>query len=277
MTTQYPFLTNPISETLLIPLYMRAQQTLVPDPLIQDESAVKLVQAIDYDFSKFDGKPKSAVGTALRAAFFDEKCREFITQHTHPIIVNVGCGLDDRRGRIGPLAQNALFYELDVPDVIAVREQLLPCAENQHVIASSMFDTQWIEDLASAHPNGHFLFVIEGVLMYFDEQHHRQFFSQIADRIEHGEFLFDMSSAFMARNTQKHDVVSQMQANFKFGSDDDHIAERWHPRLMHLHTTLFHQLKGYHRMGWLVALMMRFVPRFKRVMLLLHYKLKSAV
>ncbi|MBE2895768.1 class I SAM-dependent methyltransferase [Pasteurellaceae bacterium HPA106] len=274
MATDYPFLADPISETLLIPLYMRAQQTLVTNPLIQDESAVKLVQTIDYDFSQFNNKPKSAVGTALRAAFFDQQCREFIIAHSQPIIVNVGCGLDDRYARLGALAQNALFYELDMPNVIDIRQQLLPTHHNQHLIACSMFDTPWLDKLASEHPNAHFLFVIEGVLMYFDEQHNRQFFSQVAERIQHAEFLFDMAGAFMAHNTQRHDVVSQMQATFKFGSDDEKVAERWHPRLEHLHTTLFHQLKGYHRMGWFIALMMRFVPKFKRVMLLQHYKLK---
>ena len=42
-----------VEETLLIPLWARAEETKRPDGLIRDDFAVRLVEQIDYDFSKF--------------------------------------------------------------------------------------------------------------------------------------------------------------------------------------------------------------------------------
>jgi O-methyltransferase involved in polyketide biosynthesis len=49
-------------ETLLVPLYGRATLTRQGSDLIDDPKAVEMVEAIDYDFSRFDGS-MSLVGT----------------------------------------------------------------------------------------------------------------------------------------------------------------------------------------------------------------------
>ena len=81
---------DPIAETLLIPLYMRALQSQRVNPIIADPWAVELVRQIDYDFSKFDNKPASEIGTALRIRHFDDKCMAFLQDNTVGVIVNVG-------------------------------------------------------------------------------------------------------------------------------------------------------------------------------------------
>lgn len=43
------------------------------------------------------------------------------------MVVNIGCGLDTRYQRIKE-KKNAVFYELDLPEVMALRERLLPPA-----------------------------------------------------------------------------------------------------------------------------------------------------
>jgi O-methyltransferase involved in polyketide biosynthesis len=43
-----------IPETMLLTLYHRALETRRPDRLFQDEFAVRFVERIDHDFSKFD-------------------------------------------------------------------------------------------------------------------------------------------------------------------------------------------------------------------------------
>ena len=41
-----------ISETLLIPLYMKHLASQQPDPIIKDEAAGRVVSQLDYNFSK---------------------------------------------------------------------------------------------------------------------------------------------------------------------------------------------------------------------------------
>ena len=126
-----------VSETLLITLYMRHLASNRPDPIIRDESASRLVAEIDYDFSKFDHAERSIIGTAIRADYFDKLAADFIRRQPNPVIVVIGCGLDGRRGRIGRAADNVPFYQLDLPEVIAIRRKLLPPQAGETLIEAS--------------------------------------------------------------------------------------------------------------------------------------------
>ena len=97
-----------VSETLLIPLYMRYRESLKPNPIIHDESALRLIPQIDYDFSKFDTAVHSSVGSAIRATYLDNVTKDFIQRHQQPIIVMVGCGLDARHERVGDIKSGKL-------------------------------------------------------------------------------------------------------------------------------------------------------------------------
>ena len=59
------------------------------------------------------------------------------------------------------------FYNLDLPEVIDLRQRILTEPVCVSLIKSSMFETTWMHELKEKHPNAQFLFVIEGVLMYF--------------------------------------------------------------------------------------------------------------
>ncbi|SSY94749.1 O-Methyltransferase involved in polyketide biosynthesis [Aggregatibacter aphrophilus] len=150
-----------VSETLLIPLYMRYQESLKPDPIIHDESALRLVPQIDYDFSKFDTAVHSSVGSAIRATYLDNVTKDFIQRHQQPIIVMVGCGLDARHERVGDIGKNTPFYELDLPDVIALRKQMMPLAENEILLPASAFETDWMDTLQTQYPHASFYLLLK--------------------------------------------------------------------------------------------------------------------
>ena len=114
MKQKYEF-KNVVAETLLIPLYMRAKESRRKgDAILKDTMAEQLVDSIEYDYSQFDGAKMSEVGCVVRGKYFDDAIRRFILSHPHPVVVNVGCGLDTRYQRIGN-EQAAVFYELDLP------------------------------------------------------------------------------------------------------------------------------------------------------------------
>lgn len=228
---EYKFKNN-ISETLLIPLYMRAKESQRgAGAMIKDPIAQKLVEQIEYDYSKFDNAKMSEIGCAIRCWFFDQKVRDFVQSHINPVIINVGCGLDARCQRTAEGDKNVVFYSLDLPDTIELRQHYIPAAVNEKYISSSMFETAWMDEIKTRHPDSNFLFIIEGVVMYFEERQLKSFFNDLCKRFHGAEIWFDTMGTIGVKKQNKHDSIKKVEATFKWGVDDGHILETWHPTL----------------------------------------------
>lgn len=221
-----------VAETLLIPLYMRAKESRRKTrPIITDPLAEALVERIEYDYSKFDSAKLSAVGCAVRCWFLDNVVRSFGKAHTDTVVVNVACGLDARCQRTQTSDRSGYFYSLDLPEVISLRKQLLAEANNETYIASSLFATEWMLSLKARHPQASFLFIMEGVLMYFPEQQIRALFDDIAAHFPGCEVWFDACGTFTVKNSDKHDALKKVSAKFAWGIDNGHDMEKWNDRL----------------------------------------------
>lgn len=267
-------ISDAVAETLLITLYAKAVESGKENPLITDAVAVDLVSKIDYNFSKFKNKTATSVGVAIRANHFDKVTKAFLQGNNNPIVVIVGCGLDARKQRIGEIAKKGRFYLLDLPEVINIRKELIPLEENETFIASSMLNKLWMNELIAKHPNGNFIFIIEGVLMYFEEEDNKVFFKQLAKRFYGAEIHFDMLNKWMSKKTAVHDTVSKTRATFKFGIDDEKEIEKWHHKLKHCQTTKFFELKGYKKMGRVLTFLMKFIPALKNSSQILNYRIE---
>ena len=222
---------NVVAETLLIPLYMRAKESRRGDAAILcDSEAERLIQSIRYDYSRFDEAPLSEVGCVVRGWYFDQAVRRFIDQHDYPVVINVGCGLDTRAQRLGNNPK-AVFCELDLPEVISLRRELIPETEHDRYISASLTDTEWMDTLKTNYPDGEFIFVAEGVLMYFYEYQVREFVHRIADRFPGSELWFDVCGTIMFRRGIKPDSLRGHKAEIRSGISDGHLPERWDARL----------------------------------------------
>lgn len=219
-----------VAETLLIPLYMRAKESRRKCPILHDEMAEELVESIEYDFSRLDGAKLSEVGCVVRGWYFDNAIRRFIASHRHPVVVNIGCGLDTRYQRIGEDGKT-IFYELDLPEVIELRRELIPEPANDHYIAASLLDTDWMDELCTRHPEGDFIFVVEGVLMYFYEKQVKVVIQNISRRFGGGELWFDVCGTMMSKHGVKPDSLRKHEAQIRSGITDGHLVEQWEPRL----------------------------------------------
>ena len=58
----------------------------------------------------------------MRVREFDRMARKFLEEHPGAVVVHIGCGLDTRFKRLEDLQVE--WYDLDLPDVIALRRQL---------------------------------------------------------------------------------------------------------------------------------------------------------
>ena len=218
-----------VSETLLIPLYMRAKESRRKHPILDDKAAEQLADSLEYDYSRFDGAKLSEVGCVVRGWYFDRAVRQFIKRHSTPIVVNVGCGLDTRFQRIGNA--KAVFYDMDLPEVIALRKELIPEQPGNPYIAASLLETGWMDHLRQAHPDADFIFIVEGVLMYFYEEQVKSFLHNIASRFAGGELWFDVCGTMMSKHGVKPDSLRNHEAQIRSGLSDGHLVEHWEPAL----------------------------------------------
>ena len=133
-----PETVSALSSTMLIPLWAKAVEQGRAQPLLRDDEAVRMLDKIDYDFSKFAKVKASQVGCCGRAKLLDDMTRHFIAEHPDAVVVQIGAGLDARYERLGKPRITA-WYDLDLPEVIEVRHMLLPESDN-HYLGASMFD-----------------------------------------------------------------------------------------------------------------------------------------
>ena len=218
---------NHVSKTLLIPLYMRALENRKKEPLLRDTLADRIISNINYDFSQFEEDQNSGYCCVARAKYYDDYVRKSVAEHDQTVVVNVGCGLDTRFHRLHDL-KNVLFFELDLPDVLEMREQFIPETTGFHVPVS-MFDTSWMEQIKSNYPNAHVITIFEGVLMYYSEEQVKMLLNEISDYFPEGEVFFDMCNRKIVN--QEVGLLRDFEANFKMGVDNGEEIERIVPRL----------------------------------------------
>ena len=185
-----------VAETLFIPLYMRAKESRRVNPILNDKAAEQLADNLEYDYSQFDGAKLSEVGCVVRGWYFDRAVKQFIDTHPRPVVVNVGC---EQPGNV--------------------------------YIAASLLETDWMDDLRQKHPDAEFIFVVEGVLMYFYEKQVKAFLHHVASRFGGGELWFDVCGTMMSRHGVKPDSLRNHEAQIRSGLSDGHLVERWEPTL----------------------------------------------
>jgi O-methyltransferase involved in polyketide biosynthesis len=109
-----------VQESLLVPLYARAIDSLKKRPILKDPKAVEMVQSIDWDFRRFNQR-RRVVGCTLRTAIFDEWVKDFLSRHPEGTVVEIGAGLNTRFERLDNGTVH--WFDLDLPDTVELRRK----------------------------------------------------------------------------------------------------------------------------------------------------------
>jgi O-methyltransferase involved in polyketide biosynthesis len=217
-----------VTETLLITLYLRAMESQRQDALIKDEKALALVTQMSYDFARIGQIPLSEANKVviiLRYREFDRYARDFLRRRPEAVVVHIGCGLDSRFERVDN--GQVEWYDLDLPDVIELRRKFIGDeGERYHLLGCSALDNAWLNTV-SAHHQRPFLFLAEGVFMYFKEAQVKSLVLRLRDRFPGAELVFDAFSPFMrwAHNNKvnRTGIGAHLHWGLKRGQD----LERW--------------------------------------------------
>ena len=165
---KYKIEKNTVQETLIIPLYARKVCSELYPNLYRDETAVSLINEIDYDFSEAEKNSRrlmqrfGSLEVAMRQNDLKWEVKDYLKSHPNAAVVNLGCGLDNT----GRSCDNGSckIYNLDFPDVIAVRNELLPAGEREENIPCDLNNTEWF---AKIDASGGAVFFASGVFYYF--------------------------------------------------------------------------------------------------------------
>ncbi|MEO0827578.1 MAG: class I SAM-dependent methyltransferase [Cyanobacteria bacterium J06635_15] len=265
-----------VAETLMITLYARAVETQRDDSLFQDPKAVEITQSTDYNFEKYAKGWSSKLGVVIRVQEYDRIVKNFIETHPEAIVINLGCGLCTRLMRVDN--GSVRWYEVDFPEVIELRRQFFEETDRYQFIAQSILDFDWIDRIQRS-PNHPCLIVMEGVAPYLSEADNRALISQIQRRLAPTEFVFDVLNKKSAKNSKKHDTVSQTDAEFKSGIDSGKDVETWGSGI-HLKDEIYYLTQFANHPQrlplWARYLSSLLVPLFKNSGRILHFKITDA-
>ena len=254
---------NTVQETLIIPLFGRLVCSEHFPLLFSDPEAKRICESLDYDFSGKRKKMESPAGLfgALEVAQrqYDLRCEveSYLNEHPKAAVVNLGCGLDDTFSK----ADNGLCsgYNLDFPDVIAVRNELLPAGEREENIACDLNDFTWMDLIDSS--NGA-VFFAAGVFYYFRTEEVKKLFAAMAERFSGAVLAFDACNergAKLMRKTWLREAgITDVHAFFSL--EDETEIRGWSNRFSSV--TAKSYMRGYRDIYRDVGLFHRLMIRF---------------
>jgi O-methyltransferase involved in polyketide biosynthesis len=214
-----------IQETLLIPLYLRARESQRADAIVRDPVAVELIERLDYDFSQFASAWNIQLDVVVRAEITDERISEFLARHPRAVVVNLGAGLDARHARFA--RPGLRWFDLDLPDVAALRRQVLRDLPAGCTLDKSLLDPAWIDEVGR-QPDEGILLVAEGVFGYLQGAELRTLFTRLADRLPGAELVFQSISPHFVRSSVR--AVNRTRATLEWGIHTARDLETWEPR-----------------------------------------------
>ncbi len=216
-----------VSETMLVPLYSRAIESKKQNPEFIDQTAVNIMDNLDYDFKKRFKTSTNKMnfwGCSARTVILDNKTKDYINKNPNSTIINMACGLDDRFSRVDN--GKIKWYNIDFQDVIELREKLIDTHERVTNIASSVLDYSWIDKIENRE---NVLVIAEGFLMYLEEKEVKELFNQVSNSFSNVEILIELMSKWMVKNQKVHDTTRTTGAVFKWGINESKDFEKLCP------------------------------------------------
>ena len=239
-----------VPETLLIPLYIRAMESQRPDAMMKDEKAEALVTQMSYDFDRVRKIPMTETLKVTRIILtrkMDHYARDFLSRHPEAVVVHIGCGLDSRFERVDN--SQVEWYDLDLPEIIELRRKFIGDErERYHLLGCSVLEDAWLEAV-KVHSQRPFLFLAEGVFMYFEGAQVKSLVLTLRDHFPGAELVFDGWLPFGVWVGKRHLSPSKLAGLLKWGfwrgqeieswGDGIHLLNEWgfldqpEPRLAH--------------------------------------------
>ena len=210
---------NGVADTMLIPMAARIYASQQFSEYFYDETALSLESKIPAETFERIWKSSSQytmLASVARYYNFDEMIKDFCAKHEKCTIINLGAGLETAAFRLAEI--NAPFYEIDLPEVIALRKNILDTRENETLIGADIFKLEWTYGIDTSIPS---LLIVSGVFQYFREAKVLTFLSELKQRFPQDELIFDATNAIGIKYANKYvQKTGNTSAQMYFYVDD---------------------------------------------------------
>ena len=198
-----------VPETMLQTIYARAKESRGRGA-IHDAKAEEIIEKLDYDFSLADKDTAMRSGVIARTIVLDKLTKSWLAAHSGAVVINIACGLDTRCYRMSGYAH---WYNLDLPETMAVREKLLPESGTISQIAMSAME-DWGSKISEQ--NVPVLIVIEGLTMYLNAKDVQQIFAVISNRFPKATVFVETMNPMIVKRFKEKSIEGS-HAKFTWG------------------------------------------------------------
>lgn len=198
-----------VPETMLQTVYARAAESKGRGVSI-DRKAEEIIDKLDYDFSLADKDAAMRSGVIARTIVLDRLVSAFLNKNPGAVVINIACGLDTRCCRMSGYSH---WYNLDLPETVAVRERLLPESGEISQIGMSAMEDWGGEIKENGKP---VLVIIEGLTMYLSAEDVKRIFKVISDRFENAAVLAEVMNPMVVKRFKEKSIEGS-HAKFTWG------------------------------------------------------------
>ena len=223
-----------VAQTAFLTLQCHALDASSDHPILNDVESINIMKAL-REKTGFSGLKSTRINKslinhiALRARQYDYFARSFIEKLPNAAIVNIGCGLDNRFKRIDN--GKILYYDLDFPEIIDLKEKIMPPAERYKQIAQSVFEFNWINEIDREHV----FLMAEGVFMYCEPSDVKNLFHELQKSFSNPEIVFEVFNSKWLKGWRRKMMTFRIKKElklgedtvFKFGIADSDEIEKW--------------------------------------------------
>ena len=219
----------PVEKTALLTVYARALDSRCSRPILGDSVADEVVSKLNYDFDAMRIRASVRCPVALRAKMLDERVRRFIAQHPEAVVVDLGAGLSDGLVRTRP-PETVDWYNVDLPAVIALRDQVLPASRQERSVATRIGDPHWADAIPAGRPT---MLVADGLTAFLSQPVLVNLFQTVTDHFRSGEFAFNDYGriGWASRTAMRFVPQGTGKAFSNAGFADAREPENWNPGL----------------------------------------------
>ena len=197
---------------------------------------------------------------------YDLRCEVemYLKNHPKAAVVNLGCGLDDTFSKVDN--GECKGYNIDLADVIKVRDDLLPAGERETNLSSDLNDYSWMDRIDASDGT---VFFAAGVFYYFRKADVKKLFRTMAERFPGGALVFDAcnerGAKLMRKTWLKEAGITDVNAYFSLENEAE--LKKWSKRFVSV--TAKSYMRGYRdiykNVGLLHKLMIRFCDGLVRM------------
>jgi O-methyltransferase involved in polyketide biosynthesis len=232
-----------VSRTAILLLICRAVETGKDKSIFNDPMAVLCLERLTSLASEEDRRwilrhkrlyegiqARDAKSGARRMKAFDLTANRFIADNPNCTVINLACGFDTRFWRIEN--EKCKYIELDLPEVIKLKKEILKDHPGYEMIGASVLDTSWI-DKVTINGNTDFLLIAEGLFMWFPPQESGRVLKEIGERFYRSQLVLDMVPETYTKGTWKQLIRLHsrldwgLDVSWSFGIKNPHDLEAY--------------------------------------------------